>query len=90
MTNVDDSLDAPCDNGFAVDLERLLAADKRSKDAVAESRAAAAERRKAITRMKDVHNMDHKRIGNLLGKTPGAIYRALTPRRSREAAKESE
>lgn len=83
MTDADESLDAPCDNGFAVDLARLLAADKRSKAAAEESAAAAAARRAAIAVMKNAHNMDNKRIGNLLGLTPGAIQRALTPRRSR-------
>ena len=90
MTNVDDNLDAPCDNGFAVDLRFLIEADKHLKEMTAASHKAAEMRRAAILRMKTVHNLDHKRIGNLLGRKPGTIYRAITPRRGRDAAKESE
>lgn len=85
MTDVD-TIDAPCDNGFAVDVARCIEADKRLKAATVEYDDAVAGRRAAILVLKNVHHMDNKRIGNLLGLTPGAIYRILTPRRGREAA----
>lgn len=88
MIDTADAIDAPCDNGFAVDVARCVEADRALKATKVVYASAVEERRAAILVLKNVHHMDNKRIGNLLGLTPGAIYRVLTPRRSREATTE--
>lgn len=83
VTTVDDAIDAPCDNGLAVDVQRYLEAERNLEQEKHVYAQAVAQRRAAILILRNVHDWDNKRIGNLSGKTPGAIYRAINPRRGK-------
>ncbi len=74
-----DSLDAPADNGYAVDLAELREAHSNFLAADRNYRAAIERRRQAMRRMRVVHHETNAQVGLHIGITAASVHTSLKP-----------
>ncbi|WP_394621318.1 hypothetical protein JNUCC0626_20135 [Lentzea sp. JNUCC 0626] len=74
------NLDAPADNGLAIDLAEAVAAQTNLRDCQDAQRRAVERRRNAVRRLHEVHGMKWEVVGRHLQLSPGSVHRAVFPR----------